>query len=115
MFDRLTLDALAEGLDDMENKMREEFEIVAKQKSYDLRRVSYAPDDYSNNGVQAMWVGYQAGRNHPIEVNLEEAAKNFCASCGVSWSDISDEDKKFYGYQAKTALNTFVPNCVVKE
>ena len=61
-----------------------------------------------------MLFGYIAGRNHPIEVPLEEAAKNWCASCGVSWNDISDEDKKFYRYQAKTALNTLVPNCVVK-
>ena len=105
----------------IQNKMREEFEIVAKQKSYDLRRVSYAPDDYSNNGVQAMWVGYQAGRNHPIEVSLEEAAKVIYDSC------TEDKPAPLDGFMERPfkegirlediakAVLSLVPDCVVKE
>jgi hypothetical protein len=55
----------------MENKMREEFENLCWHDNYETGR----DGTYIDNVTQVSWLSYQAVRNHPIEVSLEEAVK----------------------------------------
>ena len=104
------------------DKMKEEFEKYKKQKIEnalpDNRDRTELRIDLSENIFSA---GYQAGRNHPIEVSLEEAAKlNFeqgevkPAAAQYTWEDLPVEWRNHWLTKTKAILS-LVPNCVVKE
>lgn len=46
------------------NKMREEFEHSELGKGCVITRHEHYPEEYAHSAVQALWVGYQAGRNY---------------------------------------------------
>ena len=99
----------------MENKMREEFEAWAKDNCVPLlEKVGYAyfmPDE-TRTVWEAWQAAYQAGRNHPIEVSLEEARAKYY-NAHIDYRDFPVAEH--FGDYVIKALLSVVPNCVVKE
>ena len=100
----------------MENKIRKEF---IKAHEYHL---GVKPNPLSKDSVAAevfFSAGYATGRNHPIEVSLEEAAEKIMSvlfyECQPDKGDVFAWIDDGVKNELAKAVLSLVPNCVVKE
>ena len=105
----------------MENKIREEFEVWAAETDYAVF-YRYPSGQYEDVDTHNAWIAYQAGRNHPIEVSLEEAAFKLYqhTSHGGTpqhWQHDKEHRPDYIKdhYTRAKAVLSLVPNCVIKE
>lgn len=103
----------------MENKMREEFEVKygTGDRLVDSISLAIREDGEYEQALARLcfkWFshGHRAGRNHPIEVSLEEAARALDISLKINNFKALNIDRM--KVLAKAVLS-LVPNCVVKE
>lgn len=85
----------------MEDKMREEFESLCLNRWHIGIGRSETFDRYDDDKTAFAYTVYQAGRNHPIEISLEEAVKAYQQCLGTE--------------ERVKAVLSLVPNVIVKE
>ena len=93
----------------MENKMRDEFiKWHTYAHGWEITKPMHFDDLRVKMLFECFQAGYQAGRNHPIEVSLEEAQ----AALIKAYTTFGGA--KFPAVQMTEAVLSLVPNCVVK-